>query len=105
MAIIYQNIDSVWINTSDGVTVYCSHNHLAGRMTAYIKTPCGVTQHDHFGRCDSIKDGRKKLKELTQADADRIFNQIRNWPSNKKHELEYFRDASLPTDFFQGASL
>ena len=92
--IIYKNIDTVWINTTDGVTVYFSHNYLAGYMSAYVRTPCGVPQIQPFGECKSVEDGRKQLGELTQSDADRLFKEIRSWKSNKQTELKYFQDAS-----------
>lgn len=92
--IIYKNIDSVWINTTDGVTVYFSYNHLAGHMSAYVNTPCGVPQIQTFGKCENIADGRKQLEKLAQDHANLIFNQIRNWGSNKNKELEYFQEVS-----------
>lgn len=101
--LIYKNIDSVWINTIEGVTVYFSYNHLAGYMSGYVRTPCGVSQIQTFGKCDSIEDGRKQLSELKQEDANQLFNQILDWEPwrNRDEEIENYKMVSLtePIEF------
>lgn len=92
--IIHRDIDSVWINTSNGITVYFHYNHMIGKMTAYVRTVCGVSQHEEFGECKSIQDGRDKIKSLTQKDADEIFDKIKNWESNKNYPFEGFKNIS-----------
>jgi hypothetical protein len=93
--IMYKNIDSVWINTRKGVTVYFSYNHLAGYMSCYILSACGIPNIQPFGKCDSIEDGRKQLTTLTQNDADKMFAEIQSWESNKKYPIEHWLEKSL----------
>ena len=84
--IIYKNIDSVWINTSDGVTVYFSYNLPAKKMSAYVNTPCGVPE--------SIEEGRLNLEKLNRNDADEVFKEIKKWSSNLNYDLDYFLQVS-----------
>ena len=93
--IIYKNIDSLWINTIHGVTVYFSYNHLFGCMSGYINTPCGVPQVQTFGKCESVKDGRNQLSKLTQLDANALFEQIKSWESNVNTGVDYFISSSI----------
>ncbi len=95
--IIYKNIDSVWINTTDGVTVYFSYNLPAKKMSAYIRTPCGVPQFTYFGECENIEEGRLNLENLSQYDADEVFKEIKNWSSNSNTDLDYFLEVSHKT--------
>ena len=92
--IIYKNIDSVWINTSDGVTVYFSYNLPAKKMSAYVNTPCGVPQITHFGKSESIEEGRLNLEKLNRNDADEVFKEIKKWRSNLNYDLDYFLQVS-----------
>lgn len=93
--IMHRNIDSVWINTSNGVTVYFGFNHLAGYMIGYVNTPCGVSIHMPFGKCRSIKNGRQKLALLDQGDADRLFNEILELDRWKDYGIENFQAVSV----------
>lgn len=92
--IIHSNIDSVWINTKEGVTVYFNHNHLGGYMSGYVNTPCGPFIVIPFGKCDSIEDGREQLKKLNQKDADRIFAEILDLEEWKDYGIENFQTVS-----------
>ena len=93
--IIYKTPDTVWINTSDGVTVYFSYNHLAGYMSCYVLNACGIPNSQPFGRCESIEDGRNQLSNLTQDDANRLFSEIQKWRINEDYPLELWKEASL----------
>lgn len=95
--IIYKNIDSVWINTTGGVTVYFSYNLPAKKMSAYINTPCGVPQITQFGKCESIEEGRTNLESFNQKNADEVFETIKNWNSNLNTDLEYYLEVSYKT--------
>jgi len=99
--IIYKILDTVWINSSDGVTVYFSYNELAGYMSCYILSACGIPHVQPFGDCKSVEDGRKKLTELTQADADKLFSEIRAWSSNQDYPLELWQEASCTQPIHQ----
>ena len=92
--IIYKNIDSVWINTSEGVTVYFHYNEVANYMMAYVRTECGVSQHTSFGKCKSIEDGRSQLESFNQQDANRIFQEILGWDGNRDYGIENFLSVS-----------
>ena len=92
--IIYKIPDSVWINTSDGVTIYFSYNELAGYMSCYAMNACGIPNSQPFGNCKSREDGRRQLEKLTQSDADRLFSEIRDWDMNKDYPLELWQEAS-----------
>ena len=95
--IIYKNIDSVWINTTDGVTVYFSYNLPAKKMSAHIKTPCGVPQITHFGRCETIEEGRANLESYNQDNANEVFKTLKNWSNNLNTDLDYYLEVSYKT--------
>ena len=94
--IVYKNIDSVWINTTEGVTVYFNYNHLAGYMSGYVNTPCGPFIIVPFGKCVSIEDGRKQLNQLSQIDADKLFSEILELDNWKDYGIENFLLVSKP---------
>lgn len=95
--IIYKNIDSVWINTTEGVTVYFSYNLPAKKMSASINTPCGVPQIANFGKCKSVDEGRSNLETLNQSDANQIFETIKSWSRNINTDLDYYLEVSHKT--------
>jgi hypothetical protein len=87
---IYQDIETVWINTSHGVTVYFHYNHLAGNMSGHVITSWRVSQTQIFGSCKSIVDGRNQIAKLTQKDADSLFATILKWDINKHYVFENY---------------
>lgn len=98
--IIYRDVDTVWINATNGVTVYFGYDLHEGKVSGRVKTPCGVSQIDYLPiKTQTYREGRSRLRNLTQKDADALFNKVKSWEGNQSQPLDYFLQVSHKEPF------